>query len=90
MIIMGNSVKVTSDSLLSWKSEMSKLNDEAVDIVQSIENDLTKLNDSWKGESADGFETTMENTLKTIISYHNQMGNVENSLSTIVSTMENQ
>ncbi len=86
----GNGVWVVTDSLLEWKSQMAKLNNDAVDVINSISTELELLQNSWKGESANGFETTMDNTLKTIISCHNQMGNVENAISTIVTTMENQ
>ena len=96
MIVMGNGnigsngVWVETEALLAWKSQMSKLNDDAVETINSIAIDLQSLSDSWKGESATGFETTMDATLKRIINCHNQMGNVENAISTIVTTMENQ
>lgn len=96
MIVMGNSnigssgVWVETQALLDWKSQMAKLNNEAVEIINSISTDLQTLSDSWKGDSATGFESTMDSTLKRIVNCHNQMGNVENCISTIVTTMENQ
>lgn len=86
----GNSVWVVTDSLLEWKSQMAKLNSDAIEVINSIATELESLQNSWKGDSATGFETTMDNTLKTIINCHTQMGNVENAISTIVTTMENQ
>lgn len=86
----GSSVWIETDALLAWKAEMATLNQEAVTVINSISTELESLSNSWKGDSANGFEATMEGTLKKIIDCHNQMGNVENSISSIVSTMQNQ
>ncbi len=81
---------VQSEALLDWKSQMGTLNQEAVDVISDITNKIQTLNDSWKGDSAMGFESIMGSTLETIISCHEDMQNLESFLSSVVNVMENQ
>lgn len=86
----GSTVWVETDSLSGWKVEMATINESAVNIINSIVNELSSLSDSWKGSAAEGFETTMENALNTIVGCHNEMKDLEVFLSTVAETMGNQ
>lgn len=79
---------VETDALLGWKTEMSSLNDDAKDKIKEISDALSRLDDSWKGDSADGFNLTMSEVLETIVNKHEEMGNLETSLQFVVETME--
>ena len=56
--------------------------------IKEISDALSRLDDSWKGDSADGFNLTMSEVLETIVNKHEEMGNLETSLQFVVETME--
>lgn len=82
------SAYVETDALLGWKEEMSSLNNDAKDAIKDISTALSNLNDSWKGDSANGFNLTMNEVLETIVNKHEEMGDLETFLQIVVETME--
>lgn len=89
---MGNfssSAYVETEALLGWKTEMSSLNNDAKLAITDISTVLSKLDDGWRGDSANGFNLTMGNVLDTVVNKHEEMGSLETSLQLVVETMEN-
>lgn len=81
---------IEKDTLNAWGVQMTQLNYEAIDIINSIEDEVKDLKNYWKGNAADGFNTVMNNLIKDGKTYHEKMKNVENMLKEVVITAENQ
>lgn len=81
---------IEKDVLKAWGTQMTQLNNEAIDIMDSIHQEVKRLNDYWKGNAADGFTNTMNNLITDGKNYHNKMKNTEKMLIEIVVTAENQ
>lgn len=88
MSSFNSSAYVETDALLGWKNEMSSLNLDAKEAITEVSTALSSLDDGWKGESANGFNLTMEEVFKTIVEKHDEMGKLEASLQLVVETME--
>ena len=85
-----NSVYVDIASLNNWKIQMKKINDAALDTLDSFTSTVEELKGSWCGNSAESFLNSSMKMLNQAKSYHNDMSNVENFLKKVVNTMENQ
>ena len=69
---------------------MKKINDAALDTLDSFTSTVEELKGSWCGNSAESFLNSSTKMLNQAKSYHNDMSNVENFLTKVVNTMENQ
>lgn len=92
---MGNiktdiSVYVDIASLNNWKIQMKKINDAALDTLNSFTSTVEELKGSWCVNSAESFLNSSTKMLNQAKSYHNDMSNVEKFLTKVVNTMENQ
>ena len=85
-----NSVYADIASLNNWKIQMKKINDAALDTLDSFTSTVEELKCSWCGNSAESFLNSSTKMLNQAKSYHNDMSNVENFLTKVVNTMENQ
>lgn len=81
---------IEKDTLNAWGVQMTQLNYEAIDIINSIEEEVKELKEYWKGNAANGFCTNMDKLVKDGKNYHTKMKNVENMLKEVVITAENQ
>ncbi len=81
---------IDKDTLKNWGTEMTRLNNEAIDILNSIEREVKNLGDYWQGNAATGFNNVVNNLIEDGKNYHTKMQNVENMLNEIVITAENQ
>ncbi len=83
-------VYVETEALTGWSSKMAELNTASEDILTEFVSSVEQLKEDWQGNSATGFETAMNNCLKSAKNRHNAMGQVEAFLLTVVETMQNQ
>lgn len=81
---------IERDTLISWGNQMTQLNNEAIDIMDSIDAEVKSLTNYWKGDAADGFTETMNNLIADGKMYHNKMKDIEKMLTEITVTAENQ
>ena len=81
---------IEKDTLNAWGVQMTQLNYEAIDIINSIADEVESLKEYWKGNAANGFSTNMDKLIKDGKKYHEKMKNVENMLKEVVITAENQ
>jgi uncharacterized protein YukE len=84
------SVYVDFAALNEWKSQMDKINVSALDTLDSFMSSVEELKGSWCGNSADSFLNSSKMMLNKAKSYHTEMRNVENFLTTVINTMDNQ
>lgn len=83
-------VYVETEALTGWSSNMSSINDAAVDILEEFVSSVEQLKEDWQGNSANGFETAMNNCLTAAKNKHNDMGQVEAFLIKVIDTMQKQ
>ncbi len=81
---------IEKDVLQAWGAKMTQLNNDAIDIMDSIQQEVKTLNEYWKGNAADGFTNVTNDLVADGKEYHNKMKNIENMLIEIVNTAENQ
>ena len=79
-------VYVETESLTGWSTKMSEINTASEEILSEFESSVVSLKDDWKGNSADGFESSLNSCLKSAKSKHNEMGDVEK----VIDTMQKQ
>ena len=87
---LDTSVYVDFIALNEWKSQMDKINVSALDTLDSFMSSVEDLKGSWCGNSADSFLNSSKMMLNKAKSYHTEMRNVENFLTTVINTMDNQ
>jgi uncharacterized protein YukE len=87
---LDTSVYVDFMALKEWKSQMDKINVSALDTLDSFMSSVEDLKGSWCGNSADSFLNSSKMMLNKAKSYHTEMRNVENFLTTVINTMDNQ
>ena len=81
---------IEKDVLNAWGVQMTQLNNDAIDIMNSIQQEVKILNEYWKGHAADGFTKVTNDLVTEGINCHNKMKNVEKMLMEVVITAENQ
>jgi uncharacterized protein YukE len=84
------SVYVDFATLNEWKSQMDKINASALDTLDSFMSSVEDLKSSWCGNSADSFLNSSKMMLNKAKNYHTEMRNIENFLTTVINTMDNQ
>ena len=84
------SVYVDFSALNDWKSQMDKINGSALDTLDSFMSSVEDLKGSWCGNSADSFLNSSKTMLNKAKNYHTEMRSVENFLTTVINTMDNQ
>ena len=84
------SVYVDFATLNEWKSQMDKINASALDTLDSFISSVEDLKGSWCGNSADSFLNSSKTMLNKAKNYHTEMRSVENFLTTVINTMDNQ
>lgn len=84
------SVYVDFSALTGWKTQMEKINNSAVDTLDSFVNTVEDLKSSWCGNSADSFLNASSSLINKAKSYHNEMKNTENFLIKVINTMDKQ
>ena len=87
---INTSVYVDFSALNEWKIEMEKINNSALDTLDSFMSTVEELKNSWCGNSAEGFLDSTGSMLKKAKSYHAEMKSVENFLTNVVNTMDKQ
>ncbi len=83
-------VYVETEALTGWSTKMSEINSAAGDILDQFSTAVADLKDDWQGNSANGFETAMNNCLNSAKNKHNDMGQVESFLLKVIDTMQKQ
>lgn len=83
-------VYVETEALTGWSTKMSEINVAAGAILDQFSSSVTQLKEDWQGNSANGFETAMNNCLNSAKNKHNEMGQVETFLIKVVDTMQKQ
>ena len=81
---------IEKDALKGWGTQMTQLNNEAVDILNSIQQEVKNLNEYWKGHAAEGFTKVTDDLVLEGKNCHNKMKNIEKMLMEVVITAENQ
>lgn len=82
---------IEKDALSLWGTQMTRLNDDALDIISSIEEEVKSLNEHyWQGNAANGFAQVMNDLIADAKIYHNKMKDIEKMLKEIIITAENQ
>jgi uncharacterized protein YukE len=84
------SVYIETEALSGWSSKMAEINTSTESILDQFATAVTQLKDDWQGNSANGFETAMNNCLKSAKNKHGEMGQVENFLIKVIDTMQKQ
>lgn len=83
-------VYVETEALAGWSTKMSEINSSAETILEQFSTSVTQLKEDWQGNSANGFETAMNNCLNSAKNKHNDMGQVEKFLIRVIDTMQKQ
>lgn len=81
---------IEKDVLKAWGAQMTQLNNDAIDIMNSIEQEVKRLSEYWKGNAADGFTNVSNDLVTDGRNYHNKMKDIEKMLNEVVITAENQ
>lgn len=84
------SVYVEFSALNEWKVQLEKINDSALNTLNTFASTVENLKSSWCGNSADGFLNSTKNMIQKAKSYHTDMKNVENFLNKVIDTMDKQ
>lgn len=84
------SVYVDFAALNEWRVQMDKINGSALDTLDSFISSVEDLKGSWCGNSADSFLNSSKMMLNKAKNYHTEMRSVENFLTTVINTMDNQ
>lgn len=84
------SVYVDFAALNEWRVQMDKINGSALDTLDSFISSVEDLKGSWCGNSADSFLNSSKTMLNKTKNYHTEMRSVENFLTTVINTMDNQ
>lgn len=84
------SVYVETEALTGWSAKMAEINTAAEDILEQFTKAVTDLKEDWQGNSANGFETAMNNCLISAKNKHSEMGQVEAFLLKVIDTMQKQ
>lgn len=87
---MDTSVYVDFAALNEWRVQMDKINGAALDTLDSFISSVEDLKGSWCGNSADSFLNSTKMMLNKAKNYHTDMRSVENFLTTVVNTTDNQ
>ncbi len=87
---LDTSVYVDFAALNEWRVQMDKINSAALDTLDSFMSSVEDLKDSWCGNSAESFLNSSTKMLNKAKGYHNDMKNLENFLTTVINTMDNQ
>lgn len=81
---------IETEALISWGKELTKLNQEALDIINDLEEEKKRLLEKWNGNAANGFNMVINNLIQDARKYHNDMKSVERILNEVIITAENQ
>lgn len=82
---------IETDTLNLWGAQITKLNNDSLDIISSIEKEVKSLNEYyWQGNAASGFTQVMNDLIDDAKIYHNKMKDIEKMLKEIIITAENQ
>lgn len=79
---------VDAEALVSWKTEMEKINDACIDNIDNITKTMNSLNSSSQGDYADRFEENFGNYIKKVKESHEALKNVESFLTDVVEVMQ--
>lgn len=81
---------IDRESALAYGARMTKLNEEAIEIIKKIEAEIKNLGEHWEGKAAAGYNTVNANLIKDAKKYHEEMKDVERIIKKVVTTIENQ
>lgn len=84
------SAYIDGDILQQWSSQISKMNKDAIDTLNSYLKTVKDLENYMLGNVSTGFINDESNLVKSSINYHRQMQDVEKFLLEVVYTMSNQ
>lgn len=83
-------VKVNLQTMNDWSSKLNTLNNEATNLLSTIETSLNELDGYWDGNSADTAITESKKLINKAKDYHTNMKDVSNFLVKVAETMNNQ
>lgn len=83
-------VKVNLQNMNDWSSKLDTLNNEAANLLATIETDLNELDGYWDGNSADKAIEANKELINKAKDYHTKMKDVSNFLIKVAETMNNQ
>lgn len=77
-----------TNALNEWSKDLNKINEEAHQILSKFSNEVTALEDCWKGNAADGFIKSCNDVIDIGKKYHNGMRDTDTFLVTVANHME--
>ncbi len=90
---MGNqqtSAYIEIDTLRQWSSQISRMNQEAMDTLDSYQKTVKDLENYMLGNVSTGFINDESNLVTKSMNYHTKMQDVEKFLIEVINTMSNQ
>lgn len=88
MTKIDTTVYVDSDALTKWSTDLTSINNLALDDLEKFKTNVESLKDSWAGSSASSFLNSNEEFIKSALSYHENMKDINSFLITVIETME--
>lgn len=85
---MGSQVYVESASLLSHKENLQNASKNCKDTLDEFEKTANELGSVWKGNTAEGFSSTIISAMNTCRAIHESMENFDNFLAEYVALKE--
>lgn len=85
-----SSVYVDASALSSWSTQMSSINQQAIDDLKSFISLVDNLDSSWAGNSAEAFLRETNKFVESALVMHNKMIDVEKFLNEVIMTVEQQ
>lgn len=80
---------VDTSALAEYSKRMSKLNGEAIEILDNFRNDIDNLDGYWTGKCATGFKGSLDQFKSVAKSKHEKMGDLEQFLMDLIVELEN-
>ncbi len=88
MANIDTSVFVDTTALTGWSAQMSSLNEESIESLNSFMKNVNSLSNPWAGNSAESFMNFGADLLNKALSCHENMRQVDKFLITVIETME--
>lgn len=82
--------KIETEAMQTWSTKINSLNDEALDILSTLENNINELNNYWDGNSSNNFITATKTITTKAKDYHNNMKKMSDLLIETTNRMNNQ
>lgn len=82
--------KIETEAMQTWSTKINSLNDEALDILSTLENNINELNNYWDGNSSNNFINATKTITTKSKDYHTNMKKMSDLLIETTNRMNNQ